>query len=1294
MTAFFPRDSDGVEEETHPSSSVNTTGALRVGETLSRRFLVESLASRGGMGAIYRGLDLDTGQPVAIKTVASPDGDTSARFLREVKILAELCHPGIVRYLGHGATREGVTYLAMEWLDGEDLSAALARRTLSIDESITLVRRVCESLEEPHSRGVVHRDIKPGNLFLSQGDPNRVKVLDFGIARLTESASPHHQSTTGTLLGTVGYMAPEQAMCEKDVDPRADLFAVGCVLYECLTGKAPFASAHPVGVLAKVLREDPVRPSELRAGIPRWLDALVGRLLAKKREGRPKNARAVLNELVLRQAETIPGSRRVLAPTSEQRVVSVILGRPCVAPAEIHAPVTDDVVNELAVKFAADVAPLHGGALLFVLTGKSEANDRATHAALCALDLRRLRPDLTLAVATGLADTSARVPVGAAIDRAAALLGVRGDAGGGIFVDDVTSTLIGLRFEVHQSNGTTVLVGARREVDAPRVLMGRPTPCVGRDRELSMLEDLLDECVSDRVSRTVVVTGPPGIGKSRLAGEWLARGRHSRAVTTLFARADPGSAHSALSLVRRLIHDAAGLREADPVEVQLSTLRDYLAQGSEGPSATVFEFLAEVAGLMGDEEPTAEVVSARRTPDIMRERIRRALHGWLDDVTAHRAAVIVLDDLHWADSPSISLLAQILCERPQRPLMVLGLARPESERQFPALCEIASLRIRLTGLLARPARQLVHATLERELDDDVVERIIRTADGNPFYLEELIRRVASGGTEWPDTVLAMAQSRIERLDASERCALRAASVFGERVWDSGIAEMLDRDLDVRGLLESLARNEILVPAPESRYSGTHEYRFRHALLRDAAYAMMTDEDRRAGHGHAGRWLEAHGERDARVLADHYEAARDAERARPWFVRAAKAAIDAGDMVSTIDLANRGVRMGAVGLERGRLLLSRGYAESVRGKPKLDVVREALDLLTVGTAEWWLGLALVIFGSKADDAAPYVKLALEAPFASARDVPSGQGLITLVGGLVLLGKGDVADVIVERAECAAAADPEHDPVFHAFLALARCALGSVAPIRGKWRLEEAYREGRRAASALGKLGAVHGESIGLDYFAVACMHLGRYEEALQASLRSTELKRRAGTGINEGWSFLFQAKAYLRLQRPEDAIATVEEVASMQDPTVQQMLPVILAEAHLRQGDFAAAADEAAPACRGVSPRLRRLAACVRARALLSLGEPESALDTVERALEQHSHGLESDIELSVLRAEALDGCGRDAEAAEAIRRAAKYVQGLAADICDPELRASFLGSVEPCARTLSLWNGWTQRERL
>jgi tetratricopeptide (TPR) repeat protein len=679
----------------------------------------------------------------------------------------------------------------------------------------------------------------------------------------------------------------------------------------------------------------------------------------------------------------------------------------------------------------------------------------------------------------------------------------------------------------------------------------------------------------------------------------------------------------------------------------------------------------------------------------MQERIRRTLHGWLDSETAKQPVIVVLEDLHWGDAPSISILTEALRERANRPTMVLGLARPDAERQFPDFAEHAALRIRLQGLTPRAAEQLMAAALHSSKDAALVARVVRTADGNPFYLEELIRRVAAGGTDWPDTVLAMAQSRIEELDSSARCALRAASVFGERAWDAGVQEMLGPELDAASLLAVLARRELLVPSAESRYAGAKEYRFRHALLRDAAYAMMTDRDRRASHGVASKWLESNGEKDGRILAGHFEAAGLDEQARPWLVRAAKAAVDAGDIAGTIDLANRGVKMGASGVERGGLLLARAYAEAQRGEPNLEVTREALELLPVGTAKWWLALGTLIYGSgiqgRPEEAAPYVSLAQQAPFASEMDAPFGQGLVTLVGGLVLLGKPGVAELIVDRVgQAATGAEP--DPIFDAFLCSARSALISVAPVGDKWRLEEAYFGGKRAIHSLRQLGAAHGESVALYYFATAAIHLGRYEEAREACQRSVELAQYMGCSINDGWPHLIWARALLRLGQPDEALETVSTLSSSQNRIVQHMLPVAVAEARFRQGNFASAEAEAAPACSGLAPRLRRLAACILAHAQLAQGRPQEALLTVQTGLEgDTSQGLETDIDLLTLRAEAFYATGQQREAAHAIVEAADFALSVAADINDRNLRDSFLQDVEPCARALSLCSQWADR---
>src|SRR5262249_11018590 len=152
---------------------------------------------------------------------------------REARILAELSHPRIVRYIAHGAVPSGEPYLAMEWLDGEDLGAPLSRCPLGPSRSVGVAVSVAQALGFAHARGVVHGDLKPSNIFLVDGRIDALKLLDFGVAWI-DAAS--RMTRTGALMGTPGYMAPEQTRGVEGLDARADVFSLGCVLFECLTG--------------------------------------------------------------------------------------------------------------------------------------------------------------------------------------------------------------------------------------------------------------------------------------------------------------------------------------------------------------------------------------------------------------------------------------------------------------------------------------------------------------------------------------------------------------------------------------------------------------------------------------------------------------------------------------------------------------------------------------------------------------------------------------------------------------------------------------------------------------------------------------------------------------------------------------------------------------------------------------------------------------------------------------------------------------------------------------------------
>jgi serine/threonine protein kinase/tetratricopeptide (TPR) repeat protein len=263
---------------------------VRSGDLVGGRFRIESLAGSGGMGSVWRAHDQETGRRVALKLLHGRDPRDTARFVREAQLIAGLDHPGIVRYVADGQIGEGERFLVMEWLDGESLSERMERQPLSLAETLVVGRRTAEALGAMHGRGVVHRDLKPSNLFLEGKDAERVKLIDFGIAR--RSVGPD-VTRTGVLLGTPGYIAPEQALGDRNVDARADVFALGCVLFKCLTGEGAFGGEDDLTVLLRIVKGTARRVREVVPRLPQEVDAFVAWMLARQPEERPRDASVV-----------------------------------------------------------------------------------------------------------------------------------------------------------------------------------------------------------------------------------------------------------------------------------------------------------------------------------------------------------------------------------------------------------------------------------------------------------------------------------------------------------------------------------------------------------------------------------------------------------------------------------------------------------------------------------------------------------------------------------------------------------------------------------------------------------------------------------------------------------------------------------------------------------------------------------------------------------------------------------------------------------------------------------------
>jgi eukaryotic-like serine/threonine-protein kinase len=260
---------------------------VQEGHLLGGKYRIDGVIGEGAMGVVVSAWHLDLQQRVAIKflnPLLAEREDAVERFLREARAVVRIESEHVARVLDVGRLEGAEPYLVMEYLEGQDLAATLKQRgTLPIAEAVSYLQQACEAIAEAHAAGIVHRDLKPANLFLvgREGELHRIKVLDFGISKMSAVTETAQLTNTSVIMGSPIYMSPEQLRSTRDVDEKADIWALGVILYEMLSGREPFVAQNLAQLCAMVLEQAPTALRSLRADVPVPLERVVLRCLEK-----------------------------------------------------------------------------------------------------------------------------------------------------------------------------------------------------------------------------------------------------------------------------------------------------------------------------------------------------------------------------------------------------------------------------------------------------------------------------------------------------------------------------------------------------------------------------------------------------------------------------------------------------------------------------------------------------------------------------------------------------------------------------------------------------------------------------------------------------------------------------------------------------------------------------------------------------------------------------------------------------------------------------------------------------
>ncbi len=786
---------------------------MRSGERLGSYTVIEEIG-KGGMAEVYRARQQSVDRDVAIKVILKGIvGDPAAvqRFQREAKLIARLEHPHILPVYDFDGTHEP-PYIVMRYLDGGTLKDAMAQGLLPFNEIVHLIHQISSALDYAHRQGIIHRDIKPSNILVDR-DGNAF-VSDLGLARLTGTVSGARQITeTGVIMGTPDYMSPEQAVGGEEIDHRTDIYALGVILFEMLTGALPFNAPSGVQMLMQHIQSPVPSVRERRPELPDAVDMVMYRVLAKDRSERYETAsefgadvaealgmpstgvtlrlrEAVSNQGMRRDQGTITDSQ---ATPSEQNKTVTVLCASAAAYGELVAESNGDEAARRAT--TALMAALEricddfGGQTfsrleydLLVLWGADAAREddaeRAVRAAIAMQKALRelgaafLEDDeplpLNIGIHRGLAlltphQTSGTASVsGATISLASRLM--QNAEGVILITHDIFRLVLGI-FDMLEDEPLKMrgrdeklpiyrVYAAKARVfrGALRGVDGVETPMVGREAEFKQLQKAFLMAVEDKETQVVTIVSDAGVGKSRLLSEFDKWGELRPLEYYIFnVRATAAMTHYPYALIRDLVTFRFDLLDEDAPAAAVAKIEAGIAQMA-GKDDEMAHLIAYLAGIdMADSPYLKEIL---RDGQETSRRARQAFIRFITSVARVEPVVMQLEDIHYADEASLDLLNEMFTSDENLHLVIIACARPNLYERRPTWGsgQHFHTRIDLKALDKRDSRDLASAILRKITDvpKQLRDLLVERSEGIPLYMEELVKMLLDDHIILPD----------------------------------------------------------------------------------------------------------------------------------------------------------------------------------------------------------------------------------------------------------------------------------------------------------------------------------------------------------------------------------------------------------------------------------------------------------------------------------------------------------------------------------------------------------------